>query len=203
LTATDTTEPAEQVDIDPRIVARRVSVQRAHARRRGRVMVLVAAVVVVLIGSYVVLNSALLDIDHVDVYGARHITAAQVRAAAGVHTGRPLYRVDLATGARKPGHVVAITGITRIPTLHRSLAPAGLAAVVRAIPPALAPRVRELAVARSSLTLVLDGGAQVRLGNTSAPAAKFAAATAVMATLHGRPFQYIDVSDPADPVARM
>jgi hypothetical protein len=73
--------------------------------------------------------------------------------------------------------------------------------VVNAIPPSIRTHARALAVGTGSLTLLLDRGA-ILLGNPSAPRAKFAAAAAVIATLGGRPFQYVDVTVPADPTVR-
>jgi cell division protein FtsQ len=244
------------VEIDPRIEARRELVRRASTRKRARRLVIVAIVVVVLIGTYLTINSPFLAIRHVEVRGNDHVSTAQVRAASGVRTGRPLLRTDLgpiatrieqlpwvarahvtrhlpntiridvveaqpvayvrvkgrnalidrngqivAVAPTPPPGTVPITGISRVGALHRQLFPKGLGAVVQAIPPALRAHVRALAVAPGSLTLTLDDGA-VRLCNATTPAAKFAAAAAVIATFGGRPFQYVDVCVPADPTAR-
>jgi cell division protein FtsQ len=83
------------VDIDPRIEARRAEVQREFSRRRFRILVAIAVVVVLTIGTYLTIESPFLDVDHVDVSGAVHLSPATVRAAAAIVPGRALLRVDL------------------------------------------------------------------------------------------------------------
>jgi cell division protein FtsQ len=245
------------LEIDPRIEARRELVRRAHTRKRARLLVIVAIVVVLLTATYLTINSPFLAVHHIEVTGATHISDAQVRAASGLRTKKPLLRVDTALAASRveqlpwvasasvtrhlpntiriyvveahpiaflrvhgldtlidangraiasvrnaPPSVLPITGVTRAPVLHHLLVPTGLGAIVSAIPASLRAHARFLAVGRDSLTLQLDHGA-ILLGNESGPTAKFAAAVGVIATFGGRPFQYVDVTVPANPVARL
>jgi cell division protein FtsQ len=89
------------VDIDPRIEARRTEVQREFGRKRLRVLVIVAVVVVTVIGTYLTVESPILDVDRVDVTGAVHIPAERVRRTAGIEHGRALLRVDIGAVARR------------------------------------------------------------------------------------------------------
>jgi hypothetical protein len=244
------------LDIDPRIEARRAEVQREFSRRRFRVLVAIAIVVVLTVGTYLAIESPFLDVDHVDVSGAVHISPATVRAAAAVTPGRALLRVDLGAVARRveqlpwvedahvrrdlpgtlridvveskavgyvrshgavavigpddrviavtrsvPAGAFEITGVRRVPARDQLLSPAGTARVITAIPAALRPRVRAVALRPATIAVVLDAG-EVRLCNGTELAAKFDAALAVMQTYNGAPFDYIDVCVPADPVSR-
>src|SRR6516162_4104367 len=96
LTAAPEAQPVDVpvVEMDPRIVARRELVRQAMSRKRARILVIVAVLVVLLTGTYLTINSPFLAVDHIEVRGAVHVPAAQVRAASGVHTRKPLLRVD-------------------------------------------------------------------------------------------------------------
>jgi cell division protein FtsQ len=92
--------PEEQIEpvaapIDPRFRARRVMVVRQQGRRRLRALVAALATLVALAAVWMILESPLLDIDHVDVVGAQHVSADTVRAAAKVRVGAPLAFVNL------------------------------------------------------------------------------------------------------------
>jgi cell division protein FtsQ len=89
------------VEMDPRIEARRAEVQREYGRKRLRVLVIVAVVVVLVVGSYLAIESPFLDVDRIEVVGASHVLPKRVRAAAGVDDGRALLRVDLAAVAKR------------------------------------------------------------------------------------------------------
>ncbi|MCU1426040.1 MAG: hypothetical protein JWL83_40 [Actinomycetia bacterium] len=89
------------LEIDPRIEARRDAVRRETGRRRMRLMVIAAVVVVAVVGTYLAIQSPFLDVDHVDVQGAVHVPAQAVRAAAAVAPGRALLRVDLGAVAAR------------------------------------------------------------------------------------------------------
>jgi cell division protein FtsQ len=89
------------LDIDPRIEARRVEVQREIGRKRFRVLVAIAIVVVLTVGTYLTIESPFLDVDHVDVTGATHVSPVAVRDAAAIPTGRALLRVNLGAVARR------------------------------------------------------------------------------------------------------
>ena len=83
--------------VDPRIRERRIAVQRGLGRRRLRILLVIAAAVVAVGVAFLVIDSPLLDVDRVQVEGAAHLSAAQVRAATGVKDGAPLLFVDTAT----------------------------------------------------------------------------------------------------------
>jgi cell division protein FtsQ len=103
------------VEMDPRIEARRELVRRAHTRKRARILVIVAIVVVLLTSTYLTINSPFLAVHHIEVTGAAHISEAQVRAASGVRTRTPLLRVDTALAASRVEQLpwVAHVSVTR------------------------------------------------------------------------------------------
>lgn len=78
--------------VDPRIEARRNNV-RVRRRLRAWISIGVAAVLVAI--GYGITQSPLLDVDEVEVIGARHTGAATVLEAAGVEPGDPLWRLNL------------------------------------------------------------------------------------------------------------
>jgi len=80
--------------IDPRIRARRMEVEREAARRRVRITLAVASVVVIVGVAYLVVHSPLLDVDRVRVEGARNVSVEAVRAAAAVDVGAPMLLLD-------------------------------------------------------------------------------------------------------------
>jgi cell division protein FtsQ len=93
------TPPPER--IDPRIRERRIEVQREAGRRRLRVLLVVTSVLSAAGLAFLTITSPLLDVDTIKVAGARHVTAAQVRAAAGVHVHDHLVFVDTGAVARR------------------------------------------------------------------------------------------------------
>jgi cell division protein FtsQ len=245
------------LEMDPRIEARRADVRREVGRKRLRVLVLVAVLVVVTVGSYLTVESPFLDVDHVDVTGAIHLTPARVRAAAAIEPGRALLRVDLGAVARRveqlpwvararvrrslpgtlriqvveakpvgfvssrgrvavigpddrviawtrsvPAGAVEITGVRQVPARGQLLSPAGTARVIAALPAEIRLRVRSIALRPASVVVLLDAG-EVRIGAVADLPAKFSAALAVMHSSYAtRPFEYIDVSVPTDPVSK-
>ena len=91
-------EPSDsKPPVDPRIEARRNNV---HARRRLRVWITVGIIVVLLAVGFGVTQSPLLDVDEVEVIGARRTGADSVLEAAGIEPGRPLLGLDL-SGPRR------------------------------------------------------------------------------------------------------
>ena len=81
-------------EIDPRIRARRVEVIREQGRRRLRIL-LVSVIVLCVAGlGWLVVQSPLLDVDHVTVTGAQQVAAADVQAAARVRHGTALLTLD-------------------------------------------------------------------------------------------------------------
>lgn len=82
---------------DPRIRARRIDVRREAGRRRLRVTLVLAGLFVAGGLGYLTVESPVFDVDHLRVQGARNVTTDAVIAAADVHRGDALLRVD--TGA--------------------------------------------------------------------------------------------------------
>ena len=70
------------------------------------------------------------------------------------------------------------------------------------MPPELASRVVAVDLTVDATTLVLAGGAQVRLCTPTDLTAKGAVAVAVLQQLGDRPFSYIDVCVPQSPVSK-
>jgi cell division protein FtsQ len=58
--------------------------------------------------AWALLGSSLLVVRHVAVTGNRQVTAAQVRAAAGIRSGTPLARLDTAAAQRRVEHVTQV-----------------------------------------------------------------------------------------------
>jgi cell division protein FtsQ len=92
VTVTSTPTP-----MDPRMRERRIEVQRALGRRRLRVLLVLAGVVIAAGAAFLVIDSPFLDVDRVTVRGTHALTADDIRAAARVHKHSALLFVD--TGA--------------------------------------------------------------------------------------------------------
>jgi cell division protein FtsQ len=105
------------------------------------------------------------------------------------------------TDAPPPG-LVEVRGARRVPAIGGQLTPARAAGAAAAMPPELAARVVAVDVTANATTLVLGGGAQVRLCTPTDLAAKGAAAVAVLQQLGDRSFAYIDVCVPQSPVSK-
>lgn len=89
------------VSMDPRIRERRIEIKRQAGLKRLRVLLLAASVLIVIGIAYLVVESPLLDVDHVDVRGVQHESIADVRAAARVPNGAALLFVDTAAVTRR------------------------------------------------------------------------------------------------------
>ena len=89
--------PETQPLVDPRIEARRNNV---NSRRRLRVWIAIGIVVVLVAAAFGISRSSLLDVDEVEVIGARRTGAQRVLEVAGVEPGTPLLGLDL-SGPRK------------------------------------------------------------------------------------------------------
>lgn len=85
--------PEPEPPVDPRIEARRKDV---HSRRRLRIWIAIGVVAVLLAVAFGISRSSLLDVDEVEVIGARLTGADQVLEVAGVEPGTPLLGLDLA-----------------------------------------------------------------------------------------------------------
>lgn len=87
--------------IDPRLRARRIEVARDRGRRRLRRIVVASAVVVVAAVSFALLESPLLDVDHVNVGGVDGTRATAVSTAAGIERGAAMFDVDTGAAVRR------------------------------------------------------------------------------------------------------
>jgi cell division protein FtsQ len=92
---------ATPVSMDPRIRDRRIEVQREAGRKRLRLLLLAMGTFVALGVAYLIVQSPILDVDHVRITGTRNVTPDDVRSAAGVELGEPLLRVDTGQVARR------------------------------------------------------------------------------------------------------
>jgi cell division protein FtsQ len=88
------TSVPEGSSIDPRIRARRVEVIRTQGRRRLRILLAVVCTMCVAGFAWLVVESPLLDVDRVEVVGAKHVSVAGVLAAAHVEHGSALLTLD-------------------------------------------------------------------------------------------------------------
>lgn len=83
------------VVVDPRLKARRVAVLRSEGRRRLRTLIGLVAVTALGVGLLVVVDSSWLDVDAIEVEGARRSDPAAIEAASAVALGQPLLDVDV------------------------------------------------------------------------------------------------------------
>jgi cell division protein FtsQ len=91
--------PAE-VEIDPRIEARRAAVERDSRRRRRGRLIVAAAVAFAVLAGLGAFRTPLLDVDRIVVTGASHTSVADIMAASGVALDQALVDVDT-DGARQ------------------------------------------------------------------------------------------------------
>lgn len=102
MTTTPTHSPSPaKTRINPRIRERRIEVQREAGRKRLRVLLVVSSVLSALGLAFLIVISPVLDVDHIPVAGAQHVTPAQVRAAAAVHVHDHLLFADTGAIARR------------------------------------------------------------------------------------------------------
>jgi cell division protein FtsQ len=87
--------------MDPRIRERRIEVKRAVGRRRLRALLVVGSVIVTLGVAFLTINSPFLDVDRVQVVGAHHVTAEEVRVSSRIHRHDALLFVDVGAAARR------------------------------------------------------------------------------------------------------
>jgi cell division protein FtsQ len=100
-TPTPTRPPASPPRINPRIRERLIEVRREAGRRRLRILLVISSVICVGGLAFLTVTSPLLDVDRIDVVGGPHMTAAQLRAASGVHVHDDLLFVDTGAAARR------------------------------------------------------------------------------------------------------
>lgn len=80
--------------MDPRLVARRVEVERGQGRRRRRRLLGLAVVSGLVLAALAISRSPLLDVDQVVVAGAKRTGSTAVLEAAGIEPGRAMVSVD-------------------------------------------------------------------------------------------------------------
>jgi hypothetical protein len=106
----------------------------------------------------------------------------------------------IADAVAVPAGIPEVRGAGDLPAAGARIAPADAAGVVPAMPEALRARVAAIDLT-DGVRLLLHGGGEVRLCDTTELAAKGAAAVAVMERLGATPFIYIDVCVPRAPVS--
>lgn len=106
-----TLDRPEPAPIDPRLRARRISVRRSEARKRLHRLVAIGAVVGLLVTSFLLTRSPLLDVDRIEVIGTEHLTADVVAAATGIRRHGPMTDVNL-SAAR--GAVLALPWVESV-----------------------------------------------------------------------------------------
>ncbi len=92
--------PGPDVEVDPRISARRTEVSRQHGRRRLRVVGALVAAALLAFGAWSLLHSPLFSARAVTIVGATHETTAQIEAAAGLSGHPPLLDVNTTAAER-------------------------------------------------------------------------------------------------------
>jgi len=91
------TPPVEAKHVDPRFRRRWIAVRRQEGRRRLRILMGVAAAVVVPVGGWTVAHSSLTSVHRVVLVGEVHTTPEQILQASGL--GRHPLMIDLDRGA--------------------------------------------------------------------------------------------------------
>jgi cell division protein FtsQ len=158
--------PKKAIRIDPRVAQRRQTVAREQGRRRLRVLIIVVSIVAVILGLVGLLRSPLLDVDRVEVSGARETPVESVLKITGLSTqGHAMIAVDRFALARK---------IERLPWVES-------AEVTRKWPNAVRVRIHERTaigvIAVPGGVALLDGAGRV-LGTAKEPPAGTIAITA-------------------------
>jgi cell division protein FtsQ len=104
----DEPEPAEAPAVDPEVVVlhdkmrrRRISVRREEGRRRLKRLAWGLGAVVVVIDGAALAHTTILDVDHVEVVGATHVSADTVKWASGIGSGDALLTLDSHGAARR------------------------------------------------------------------------------------------------------
>jgi cell division protein FtsQ len=87
--------------IDPRIRARRIAVQRDVGRKRLKRLTVGASVVAVVVGTWGITLTPLLDVDHIEVTGALHSGPEAVQQATGIAYGDALLTAHLGRAASR------------------------------------------------------------------------------------------------------
>lgn len=121
------------VVVDPRFGSRRGVVRRDTDRRRLYRLILLVVVATLALGAVIVLESPVLDVDRVDIAGARATEPAAITDAAGIPIGSALLLADLDAAE---AHVEALPWVEEA-TVERDLPGGVLIDVVERTPAAL------------------------------------------------------------------
>lgn len=100
MTAPTTSRDLGRITVDPRFRERLIAVRKEAGRRRLRRLVLLVVTAILALTAVIVLESPVLDVDHVTVVGARNTGAATIREATGVDVGAPLLLADIEAAER-------------------------------------------------------------------------------------------------------
>lgn len=95
---TSATKP--DIHLDPRMQARRDEVVEESNRRQKRTVLALLVVTVLAIGSMVLVQSSILDVDQIIINGAVNSDPIEVQATAGILRGDPLLELDLQKAAQ-------------------------------------------------------------------------------------------------------
>lgn len=98
---TGTIDRVGEVEMDPRIAARRDAVAAERRRTRGRRWIIVGVIVAVLAGAWGLSRTALFDVDAIEVRGAVQTHAEDIVAASSIRLGEPLLEVDPSASAHR------------------------------------------------------------------------------------------------------
>ena len=114
MTAATTTRPSgtARPPVDPRVRERWIAARRAEGRRRLRIVVVVASIVLLAAVAWVVVASPVLDVDRVEVSGSNRLTPAEIVTASGIGTGDPMVWLDGGAAERR------IAGLPLIRSAH-------------------------------------------------------------------------------------
>jgi cell division protein FtsQ len=138
------------VEIDPRIAARRVAVQNEKRRRRGRWWLVAAIVVAVLVGAWLITRTSFLDVDRIKVDGATVTTAEDIISASGIHPGEALLEVDASASASRIRQLPHIASAVVVRNWNGTIA----ITVTERVPVALA-------VGADGVAMLIDGSGRV------------------------------------------
>jgi cell division septal protein FtsQ len=119
------------LEVDPRIRARRIEVEREQDRRHRRTLLAGLSAFILAGTALLVVRSPFLDVDHIDVTGVPSDRVAAIVAASGVHARDPMLLVSTGTIARR---------LDRVPGI-------GSAQVTRDLPGTVHIHVQQLGVA--------------------------------------------------------
>jgi len=138
--------------------------------------------------------------------GTVRITVTERTAAAWVQSGTGPAIVD-GTGrvldriADAPADLPEIAGVTRVPPVGATIAPALGARVAGRLLGDARTGTRTIALTDHGVNLSLVSGVEIRLGQPTAVMTKVRAAVAVLGALEGEAVSYVDVAVPSNPVA--